>query len=255
MYKALIRSLLPFKATHQKRKQEIGDIVRANGNGVVYLLHGPPGVGKTVFLLPSFFQSSPPRQWQRRRVNLLLSASLAEIGLDAAGAQRSLEKLFRLATRWEALIGRRDSGTNASRNILTTVFLHSLDQYRGDIILMTDRVELAIDDAIINRIHLAIPYYHVSNIQTGAIFKHFLDQVEPSRIQDCEKIDEFIMDTGHHYDLSERQIRNVVVVVLVLARQQRARIRGHGKLTEDIRRLCKMARESQERLSGRPLAQ
>ena len=58
------------------------------------------------------------------------------------------------------------------------MILRLLDQYRGVLILTTDPWKLAIDDAIINRLHLEIPYQHLSGEQKSALFQAFLDRVE-----------------------------------------------------------------------------
>jgi len=144
----------------------------------------------------------------------------------------------------------RGSTSDASRNALVSVLLRVLEYYQGIIILTTNRIK-SIDVAVISRIHLAIRYSDLTAEQMKSIFKYFLDQLEPEWIKNRPAIDAFIDNTGHHYDLNGRQIRNVVAAALAAARHAR---HGDGRgedlrLTEyHLRRVCEMTRDFQEQL-------
>ena len=176
--------------------------------------------------------------------------------MDPSRAEKNLERLFNLATKWEAilLIDEADvfletrGPTDTGRNALVSVLLRVLEYYAGVIILTTNRVK-TIDVAVISRIHLAIRYEDLRPEQMKSIFKYFLDQLEPDDIQDRRTIDEFVDEFGHIYGLNGRQIRNVVSAALASARQKKAQGEGNGKLDgPHLKQVCEMTRRFQEQL-------
>lgn len=219
-HKTMILSLV--EAHMQKKERPVRDLVEDKGKGLVLLLHGPPGVGKTLTAETVAKATGRP----------LFVVSVAEIGLDASRAERKLEKVFALATKWQAVLlvdeadvflETRNRNSPPSRNALVSVLLRVLEYYEGIIIMTTNRIR-AIDVAVISRIHLAVRYDDLSVEQTHAIFKYYLDQLEPSLIDDREEIDEFIYDHGENYPFNGRQIRNVVQAAHAYA--------AHGNIAE-----------------------
>lgn len=255
-YKTLIRALVQ---SHEQSAAKHGggvqveDVVQDKGKGLVLLLHGPPGVGKTLTAETIAQATAKP----------LVVVSVAEIGLDASRAERNLEKLFKLATKWEAILlvdeadvflETRGSTSSASRNALVSVLLRVLEYYQGIIILTTNRIK-SIDIAVISRIHLAIRYEDLTVGQMRRIFKYFLDQLEPASIARRGDIDEFIESFGHHYQLNGRQIRNVVSAALAAARHEATEAgpdgkpRGDGRMTfKHLKAVCDLTRDFQEQL-------
>lgn len=253
-YKNLIRALVEsHELASNKHVGQVKDIVQDKGKGLVLLLHGPPGVGKTLTAETIAQATAKP----------LVVVSVAEIGLDASLAERNLERLFKLATKWEAILlvdeadvflETRGSTSSASRNALVSVLLRVLEYYRGIIILTTNRIK-SIDVAVISRIHLAIRYEDLSPEQMRSIFKYFLDQLEPSLISSRLSIDDFIDNFGHHYNLNGRQIRNVVSAALANARHESSakgadgKPRGDGRINfKHLKEVCEMTRDFQEQL-------
>ncbi|KAK3319660.1 putative 26S protease regulatory subunit [Cercophora scortea] len=252
-YKTLIKALVEsHMESNSKFVAQVEDVVEEKGKGLVLLLHGPPGVGKTLTAETIAQATAKP----------LVVVSVAEIGLDASRAERNLEKLFNLATKWEAILlvdeadvflETRGATSSASRNALVSVLLRVLEYYRGIIILTTNRIK-SIDIAVISRIHLAIRYEDLSDSQMKSIFKYFLDQLEPGCIADRREIDKFINSFGNHYGLNGRQIRNVVSAALAAARHEASNpVRGEppkdGRLTfEHLKAVCEMTRAFQEQL-------
>ncbi|KAI1337337.1 hypothetical protein F5Y15DRAFT_418099 [Xylariaceae sp. FL0016] len=244
-YKDLIWALVN---SHEKgRTSQVEDIVSEKGKGLVLLLHGPPGVGKTLTAETIAQASGKP----------LFVISVAEIGLDASRAEKNLERLFALATKWEAILlideadvflETRGTTADASRNALVSVLLRVLEYYKGVIILTTNRIK-SIDVAVISRIHLAIRYEDLTADQMKKIFEYFLDQLEPHLIRDRKEIEKFIQMYGHHYELNGRQIRNIVAASLALAQQEKAKKLGDGKLASvHLSKVCEITKNFQDQL-------
>lgn len=279
-HKTMILSLVQ---SHMQQKKEglVRDLVEDKGKGLVLLLHGPPGVGKTLTAETVAKATGRP----------LFVVSVAEIGLDASRAERKLEKVFALATKWQAVLlvdeadvflETRNRNSPPSRNALVSVLLRVLEYYEGIIIMTTNRIR-AIDVAVISRIHLAVRYDDLSVEQTQNIFKYYLDQLqerEPSLIENREKIDIFIEEHGENYPFNGRQIRNVVQAAHAYAThgniadldklgdpgargskakgraQRRGDIHLEGKMTYGhLKDVCDMTRTFQEQLKEESKAQ
>lgn len=252
-YKTLIKALVQsHELSNNTPGKQVEDVVQDKGKGLVLLLHGPPGVGKTLTAETIAQATAKP----------LVVVSVAEIGLDASRAERNLEKLFNLATKWEAILlvdeadvflETRGATSSASRNALVSVLLRVLEYYRGIIILTTNRIK-SIDVAVISRIQLAIRYEDLSAKQMCSVFKYFLHQLEPGCVKDRQGIDGFIDMFGHHYGLNGRQIRNVVSAALAAARHEASDTRsgtptGDGRMAiEHLKSVCEMTRDFQEQL-------
>ena len=58
-YKNILLSLIRMQSV--KSEESFHDIIKGKGNGVVFLLHGEPGVGKT--MTAGSYLSSPPAGW------------------------------------------------------------------------------------------------------------------------------------------------------------------------------------------------
>lgn len=105
------------------------DIIEGKGQGLVILLHGPPGVGKTLTAETIALTTGRP----------LLTVSVAEIGVTAQEAEKSLTPVFADAARWEAVllmdeadvfVEERTKG-DLQRNALVSVLLRCLEYYKG----------------------------------------------------------------------------------------------------------------------------
>ncbi|KAK7705528.1 hypothetical protein SLS64_007895 [Diaporthe eres] len=105
------------------------DIVRDKGKGLVGLLSGPPGVGKTL-------TAEAVAEIARRPLYMVSSG---ELGDTPASVQQALDEIMELAEAWHAVVLldeadvfliKRDD-TNLTRNALTSIFLRQLEYYQG----------------------------------------------------------------------------------------------------------------------------
>ncbi|KAF6834282.1 AAA family ATPase [Colletotrichum musicola] len=152
------------------------DMIRGKGRGLVILLHGAPGVGKTATAEAVAAENRRP----------LFPITCGDLGFTPAVVDKSLRDIFRYAHLWNCVLlldeadvfltQRERGGGNLERNALVGVFLRVLEYYSGILFLTTNRVG-AIDEAFQSRIHLSLSYPHLSLQDTVEILKSNLSRL------------------------------------------------------------------------------
>ncbi|KAH7117900.1 aaa family ATPase [Dendryphion nanum] len=187
------------------RSKVLDDFTPDKGKGLVILLYGHPGVGKTLTAESVALLAGKP----------LLSIGVSDIGLEGDKVEDNLEKVFDLAGKWEAVLlfdeadvfleSRMEGENNLKRNAMVSVLLRVLEFYEGILILTTNRMR-SFDIAVQSRIHIAIKYEELFQRQKLNIFTSFLDQLEA-----------WVKKDGGKLPFNGRQIRNVVSTALGVA--------------------------------------
>jgi hypothetical protein len=90
--KSMLRNLVQQQTGGKARKG--GDVIKAKGQGLVILLHGPPGVGKTLTAESIAEHVERP----------LLPLSISKLVADEGDAEQRLLAVFRRASRWNAIL-------------------------------------------------------------------------------------------------------------------------------------------------------
>lgn len=139
----------------QKVAERQIDLVRGKGKGLIMLLHGEPGVGKTSTAECVAEHTGRP----------LFQVTCGDIGESAEAVERTLENHFQLAHKWgcvllldeaDVFLMRRNK-TDLKRNAIVYVFLRVLEYYSGILFLTTNRVGV-FDQAFRSRIHMSFFY-------------------------------------------------------------------------------------------------
>jgi ATPase family associated with various cellular activities (AAA) len=200
------------------------DVVRGKGEGLVILLHGEPGVGKT----------STAECIARYTRRPLLPMACGDLGASPEVVEVELMRILGLAQLWGAVLlldeadvflQRRDKGTSLSRNMIVSVFLRVLEYYKGILILTTNRVG-TFDPAFKSRIHTALYYQRLDKKASLAVWKMHLDRLEESSAISVNRYREDILEFARdHYQKLEkskatwngRQIRNAFQTAIALA--------------------------------------
>lgn len=114
------------------------------------MLHGPPGVGKTLTAETIALATGRP----------LFTVSVAEIGIEPPEVERKLSDVFADAARWGAVLFIDEADVfveertkfDLKRNAMVSVFLRCLEYYDGIIIMTTTNRITSINVAVQSRI-------------------------------------------------------------------------------------------------------
>ncbi|XEV01770.1 hypothetical protein FSHL1_007057 [Fusarium sambucinum] len=216
------------------------DIVRGKGQGLIILLHGPPGSGKTSTAETLAAYSRRP----------LYPITCGDLGVDPDSVERSLNEHTERAQRWgcillldeaDVFLSRRD-WRDTNRNALVSVFLRQLEYYSGILFLTTNRVGV-IDEAFKSRIHVSLAYPTIRLKETLEIWEGILDRLtrdnQTTKIK--VKFDRSALLTwaDRHYRAHEpmntawngRQIRNAFQLAISLGHHDRDRNLAAANMT------------------------
>ncbi|ROT37782.1 P-loop containing nucleoside triphosphate hydrolase protein, partial [Sodiomyces alkalinus F11] len=131
------------------------DIIEGKGKGLIFLLHGPPGLGKTLTAESVAVSAHRP----------LYRVTTGELSTDVQVLEKQLTDIFRLGARWRAVVLLDEADVlmtkrtvqDLHRNAIVAVFLRLLEYYRGMLFLTTNRRD-DFDEAFHSRIHVSLEY-------------------------------------------------------------------------------------------------
>ncbi|KAH8745241.1 hypothetical protein BGZ57DRAFT_975572 [Hyaloscypha finlandica] len=230
MVKSLVAQHFRDKESQEERQ---ADIISGKGKGLIILLHGAPGVGKTTTAEGVAQMFGKP----------LYQITCGDLGTTATEVEKALETSFNLASRWGCvlLLDEADvflaerSRLDFTRNGLVSVFLRVLEYYTGVLFLTTNRIG-DFDEAFASRIHISLYYPQLDIDSTLSIFNLNLDMIDGNYRKGEIEIDrDGIIEFATKYFHSQkdarwngRQIRNACHTALALA-EFRAQGGSHKK--------------------------
>ncbi|KAI1753930.1 hypothetical protein F4782DRAFT_494461 [Xylaria castorea] len=215
--KDLILKSVQAHARTGERDQALDDFAPEKGRGLVIMLYGQPGVGKTLTAESVAQMTSKP----------LLSVGVSDVGIEGDKVELNLQKIFALAGLWEAVLlfdeadvfleSRGEGDNDLQRNAMVSVLLRVLEYYDGILILTTNRMR-SLDIAVQSRIHLAIKFTELNPQQKTNIYHSFLNQLATKGlVENLKDLEVWASKDGKRFDFNGRQIRNVLSTSLGIA--------------------------------------
>lgn len=221
--KDLVKALV---ATHVEKSLGFDDIVKGKGKGLILVLHGNPGVGKTL-------TAETVAEYCKRPLYMVSSGDL---GTDSETLDKRLSRILDMASTWKAVLLideadvflERRSLHDMQRNSLVSIFLRVLEYYEGILFLTSNRVN-TFDDAFKSRIHVPLKYDDLTFDSRKQIWKNFLGKLGRGNVIMSEKEYESLAEA----EINGRQIKNVIRTAKSLA-QFHGQALDYGKLRQVV---------------------
>lgn len=167
--------ILAFAQSQLQNEPSFDDVIQGKGRGIIMLLSGPPGVGKTL---------TAESVAETMKVPLYMVGA-GDLGDTPSEVEKTLNNILEMVTKWKAvlLLDEADvflearSTHDLERNKLVSIFLRLLEYYEGVLFLTTNRME-NIDAAFESRIHLSLQYDELDEASRKHIWETFLARAE-----------------------------------------------------------------------------
>lgn len=220
--KKMVRSLVE----HSSGKFE--DLIDGKGGGCIFLLHGPPGEGKTL-------TAEAVAELLRRP---LYSISVGELGVTPDELEERLRMILDVAIGWNAvvLLDEADIYLEARderdllRNAMVAVFLRLLEYHQGVLFLTTNRVR-NIDTAFYSRISVGL------NFPSGTVEKR---RRVWENLLSAAGIDGIDVAALSRHEVNGRQIKSAIRNAQTLAEADGSRV-----TTDSLQRILDFASQFQ----------
>ncbi|KAK2028432.1 ATPase [Colletotrichum zoysiae] len=193
------------------------DVISGKGKGIICLLSGPPGVGKTL---------TAEAVAENLRVPLHTLSS-GDLGSEPWELENGLSKILELVARWNAILLLDEcdvflearSTHDLERNKVVSIFLRTLEYYEGILFMTTNRVD-NIDLAFQSRIHVSLEYPDLTPESRRQIWHNFLQEATLK----SEVSDEDIAELAE-LRLNGRQIKNILKTSQLLAVRKKSALK------------------------------
>ncbi|KAF2817378.1 P-loop containing nucleoside triphosphate hydrolase protein [Mytilinidion resinicola] len=239
-HKSIVKGMVSSHKFHAA--ETIDDVVQGKGRGLVFVLHGPPGVGKTLTAEGIAEYLKCP----------LYAVSAGELGTDSRVLEHELQKIMDIAHSWGAVLLLDEADVflekrevhDIHRNALVSIFLRLLEYFQGILFLTTNRVE-TFDDAFQSRIHMPLRYGELTPKAKKEIWKTFVEKVRVVEGLQVTPFGEKDFDALARNNLNGRQIKNAVRTAQSLAISEQ-----ESFSLEHIKRVLEVAEDFDHDLKG-----
>ncbi|KAJ3545948.1 hypothetical protein NM208_g2244 [Fusarium decemcellulare] len=218
-----MKELILALVTNQLDDEKGTDVINHKGNGLIMLLHGSPGTGKT-------FTAESVAEIARKP---LYPVTCGDIGTEPEAVEKYLQSVFHLGKIWDCVVLLDEAEVfleqrtlqDLKRNALVSVFLRALEYYDGILILTTNRVG-TFDEAFRSRIQLALRYEKLKDYQRRQIWRNFLSRLKELGEEDNIDFDDIVLNLDElvKYPMNGRQIRNSITTARQLAKYMKRKM-------------------------------
>lgn len=206
--------ILAFATSQVKHKSQFDDDISGKGKGMIMLLSGGPGIGKTLTAEAVSEAMRAP----------LYAMSAGDLGTASEEIEENVNRVLELAAKWDAvlLLDECDAFLEArntsdlDRNRIVSIFLRTLEYYQGIMFLTTNRVK-HMDEAFHSRIHVSLEYPALDRPARLNIWNGFLERGGHELTRD--EIDKLAK-----LEINGRVIKNVIKTGNLLACHQGKRL-------------------------------
>jgi SpoVK/Ycf46/Vps4 family AAA+-type ATPase len=204
--KELIRAV---SKSQVKNREVFDDVIQGKGKGIIILLSGAPGVGKTLTAEAIADDMHVP----------LHTITSGDLGSNSWEVESALSKVLDLVSQWNAILLLDEcdvflesrSTNDFKRNEIVSIFLRILEYYEGILFMTTNRAD-NIDTAFRSRIHISIEYPNLGTCARHQIWRNLLKtSTKPNELSYTD-IDELAA-----VELNGRQIKNILKMAQLLA--------------------------------------
>jgi hypothetical protein len=207
--------ILAFAESQVKHKDAFDDVISGKGRGIIMLLSGGPGIGKTL---------TAESVAENMKVPLYMM-SAGDLGIASSEVEATLSTILEMVAKWNAvlLLDECDvflearSAHDLERNKIVSIFLRTLEYYEGILFLTTNRVR-NMDPAFQSRIHISMEYPALDFASRSLVWANFLNGIE-------NEIAEAELPKLAEVELNGRQIKNVLKTAGLLARHKGVKLR------------------------------
>ncbi|KAK7711282.1 hypothetical protein SLS64_005304 [Diaporthe eres] len=190
------------------------DFIPDKGRGIIILMFGPPGVGKTFTAEAVAERANVP----------LYSMSASALGTEPAEIEQNLDKALQVCKLWNAMLLLDEADVflaarqseSMKRNELVSLFLTKLEYYPGILFLTTNRAS-DIDFAFQSRVDLFLPYYELTPEARLKIWNNFIDRAGREGFSSANM--EADLEKLSRLCLNGREIKNLVKTSQLLSQK------------------------------------
>ncbi|TPX13744.1 uncharacterized protein E0L32_005947 [Thyridium curvatum] len=210
------------------------DYISGKGTGLVLLLQGPAGTGKTLTAESLAESLEMP----------LLPVSCGDFGTDPKRMKGHLEDILALGKAWGCVILLDDMDlfleerwpNDHQHNAMTSVLARALEHHDGIIILTCNRVD-TLSDAFKSRIQLTVQYPALVPSQRAQIWRNLISRICHLRDanMDFDDLLEHVEELSQ-YEMNGREIRNVFTTARQLAEARMMQNLDHNHIEDIIHR-------------------
>lgn len=193
------------------------DVIDGKGNGLILLLHGGPGTGKTLTAESVAELTNRP----------LYRVTCGDVGTNADEVEEYLESALHLGKIWRCVVLLDEADVfleerthqDLQRNALVSVFLRVIEYYDGILVLTSNRIG-TFDEAFKSRVQLIVHYPKLEKDDRRRVWFKFLANLRKTRSDpQLNELEDRVEDLST-IELNGREIRNAIQIATLLAEFQ-----------------------------------